>query len=96
MGVSAPGAHFGSDPDGFHDLLGRGSFSGCGLGVTLDAVRALGDMGHGDRDQLFGLARKRPVVKDSLAERPKRRLGIRRESAPLVGALFLFRHCQLR
>ena len=63
MGEGAACAHLGANLDGFHGLL-----VGCAspvdeLGVTGDAVRALGDVRDRHRDQLLGLARQGAVAK---------------------------------
>lgn len=66
VGVGRAGAHLGSDPDGFHDLLWQCAFLGCGFRVPLNAVGALGHMS--DRD------RKSIVWSSAIARRPERRL----------------------
>src|SRR6266851_3177207 len=47
VGIRAPGPHLGGDPDGLHDLLGRGSVLHGRLRVAANAVRALSHMRHG-------------------------------------------------
>ena len=66
--VSAAASHFCCDPDRFHNLLRRRAMSQSGFGVAADAVGALGDMGHGDGDQLFHLCPQSAVGEYLLAE----------------------------
>ena len=70
MGVGASRAHLGGHPDRFHELLGRGAFAKRGFGVAPDAVWALRDVRHRDRNQLLGLPGQRTVPEDDLAELP--------------------------
>src|SRR5690606_20363885 len=53
--IGAAGTHLGGDPDRLHDLLLGRALAHRLLGVPIDAVRALGDMRHGDGDQLLRL-----------------------------------------
>lgn len=84
MGVGTAGAHFCGDPDCLHQFLFRGAMSQRGLGMALDAIRALGDMRDRDRDDLLHLCRQGAVCEDFLAERLESCLGIRGQFAALL------------
>ena len=73
--VGAAGAHLRRHPDRLHQLGFRGALAQGGLRVASDAVRALGDVGDGDGDQLLGLLVQRAVREDLPAERLKRIMG---------------------
>jgi hypothetical protein len=64
-----PRPHLGRDPDGLHQFLACRAVAECGLGVPLDAIRALRHVRHGNRDQLLGLRRQRAVGEYLAAER---------------------------
>ena len=66
--VGAARAHLGRDPDRLHQLPLVGTLAQRRLGMALDAVRALGDVGDGNGDQLLGLRVQRAVGEDLLAE----------------------------
>ena len=55
MGISGTRTHLGCHPDGLHEFLGRGAHAQGGLRVALDAIRALGHVGNGDRNDLLCL-----------------------------------------
>jgi hypothetical protein len=59
IGASRP--HLGRNPYRLHQFLTRGAVAECGLGMPLNAVRALRHVCHGDRDLLLGLCRQRTV-----------------------------------
>lgn len=69
MGKGAARPHLGGDPDRFHDLFVACSCPVGELGVTGDAVGALGDVGDRHRDQLLGLRGQGAVSENLLAER---------------------------
>ena len=68
MRVGGAGAHFGGDPDRFHELLLGRAFFQCELCVATDAIRALSYMRYRDRDELLRFRRQRAVGEDVLAE----------------------------
>ena len=55
MSKGSAGPHLGGPPDRLNQLLRRGPGPPSGLGVHLDAIRALGDMGNGNGNQLLHL-----------------------------------------
>ena len=88
MRVGSASAHFGGDPDRFHELLlGRTLFQ-CELRVTTDAIGALGHMRYCDRNELLGFGRQRAVGEDALAECSECALDFRRKIAPLLCEVF--------
>ena len=54
MGKGGPRAHLGRNPDRLNDFRARGTFARCGFDLPFDTPRALRDMGHRNRYQLFG------------------------------------------
>ena len=54
------------------------------FGVTLNAVRTLGDMGDRDSDQLLGLTRQGAIAEHNIAESAERSSDLRREGLSLV------------
>ena len=71
-------------PDGFHDLLIARARPAGQLGVAPDAVRALGDVRGGDRDQLLGLGGQGAVGEHLPAERVERMVDRRGELTAAV------------
>ncbi len=68
MGKGTTGTHFSRNPDRLHDLgLGR-VVAQRRLGMALDTVGALGDMGDSNGDQLLGLCIQRTIGKNRTAE----------------------------
>ena len=61
-------AHLRGHPDRLHDLPCLRTFPAGELGVPLDAVGALRDMGNRNGDELFGLAVQRTVGEDGATE----------------------------
>jgi hypothetical protein len=53
MSIGSAGSHLGSDPDRFHQFLGRCSRAQRCLGVAIDAVRTMRHVGDGDRNDLL-------------------------------------------
>ena len=47
--------HLGRNPDRFHDLLPGRALQCRAFGVAADAVRALSDVRHSDRNEFLGL-----------------------------------------
>lgn len=85
MRVGTTGSHLGSDPDRLHNfLLGRAMLYRC-FGMTLDAIRALRDVGGRDGDKLLCLGRQRAVGEYEFAERVERSLDVGSEFPTLAG-----------
>ena len=68
MSVSASGAHFRGNPDGFHYFLGCRPMAQSCAGMAADAIWALRHMGDRNRDQLLCLCRNRTFSEHALAE----------------------------
>src|SRR5687767_4833638 len=87
VGVGTPGTHLGGHPDRLHELLlGRALAQGC-LRMAADAVRALGDVRDGHRDDLLGLLVERTVREDLPAEFLEGVVGVGSELLALLGEL---------
>ena len=57
VGQYATGPNSYSHKDGLGDLLVGGPYLACPLGVAVNAIGALGDMGAGQGNELFSLDR---------------------------------------
>jgi len=76
--------HLCGHPDGFHDLFRRCPLLARRLGMTADAIWALGHMCDRNGDQLFRLARQCALFEDGLAELLEGSVDLRGErTAPL-------------
>jgi len=82
--VGGAGAHFGGDPNRFHQFLFGRPFFQSALRVTTDAIRALGHMRYRDRNELLGLRRQRAIGKHALAERSESAVNFRRQVPSLL------------
>ena len=87
MRISASRPHLGGNPDRLHQFLARGTLAECRLRVSSDAIRALRNMCHRNRDQLLGLCRQRAVGEDFLTERLKSFLYVGSKGPAFLGKL---------
>lgn len=85
VGERAPGAHLCGHPDRLHDLLGGVAFAQRQLGVASDAVRTLGHVRDGHRDELLGLLGQRAVGEDGFAEGLERVVDARGQLLAMLG-----------
>ena len=86
MSKGSAGPHLGGHPDRLHQFLRGGAGPLSGLGVPLDAIGALGDMGDGNGNQLLRLGVESTIGEHLAAERIERRLGVGRKSRRLCAS----------
>src|SRR5665213_1911549 len=87
MRVRGPSAHFRGDPYRFHDLLWRRPVAQRGSRVAADAIRALGHVRDGDRNQLLRFRGNRAVGEYAVAEGTECLGGGGRKPSPLFSDL---------
>ena len=68
VGEGTSGSHLRGHPDRLHDFRGGVALADGQIGVAVDAVRALGHVRDGYRDELLGFLGQRAVGEDGLAE----------------------------
>jgi hypothetical protein len=76
MRISAACPHLGGHRDRLHQLLRRCAVPQRGLGVSVNAIGASRDMGHGDGDELLRLGGQGALGENLVTERSERRLDL--------------------